>query len=214
VLRREDSEGGDEALVSLYDVPEAPGSGLGEEAGRGVERRRKQPARDAHVVLDEDDEAGGAAGEGDRNYVVVDSEDEDGDESASSAGEGTGGRPSHRSRKRGRDENEGAEQPTDGPQDGGEKKKVAMDISYEGFAIYGRVLCLVVKRRGNAGGRSVGAVAESGAAASSSGSGRATAQAAGNRGAGAAATGGGQARMENWIASTQMTPAAEQADEG
>ena len=28
-----------------------------------------------------------------------------------------------------------------------EKKKMAMDTTYEGFAIYGRVLCLVVKRK-------------------------------------------------------------------
>ncbi|KAG6200868.1 hypothetical protein E4U35_000412 [Claviceps purpurea] len=30
-----------------------------------------------------------------------------------------------------------------------DKKKLAMDVSYEGFAIYGRVLCLVVRRREN-----------------------------------------------------------------
>lgn len=29
------------------------------------------------------------------------------------------------------------------------KKKLAMDVSYEGFAIYGRVLCLIVKRKEN-----------------------------------------------------------------
>jgi hypothetical protein len=28
-----------------------------------------------------------------------------------------------------------------------DKKKMAMDISYDGFSIYGRVLCLVVKKR-------------------------------------------------------------------
>ncbi|KAF7559378.1 hypothetical protein G7046_g4778 [Stylonectria norvegica] len=31
--------------------------------------------------------------------------------------------------------------------EGDDKKKLAMDVSYEGFAIYGRVLCLVVKKR-------------------------------------------------------------------
>ena len=29
-----------------------------------------------------------------------------------------------------------------------DKKKLAMDTSYEGFSIYGRILCLVVKRKG------------------------------------------------------------------
>lgn len=57
------------------------------------------------------------------------------------------------------------------------KKKLVMDISYEGFSIYGRVLCLVVKRRGDG---------------------------VGNRGKGTAAAGGQQATMENWITSTQM----------
>ncbi|KAF5539699.1 hypothetical protein FNAPI_10738 [Fusarium napiforme] len=62
--------------------------------------------------------------------------------------------------------------------DGNEdKKKLAMDVSYEGFAIYGQVLCLVVKKRANA-------------AASSGGGGKAQPE--------------GQATMENWISSTQV----------
>jgi len=66
--------------------------------------------------------------------------------------------------------------------DGNEdKKKLAMDVSYEGFAIYGQVLCLVVKKRANA-------------AASSGGGGKARPE--------------GQATMENWISSTQV-PAGE-----
>lgn len=64
-----------------------------------------------------------------------------------------------------------------------DKKKLAMDISYEGFSIYGRVLCLVVKRRGD-GANTRG------------------------KGKGGAATGGQQqAMMENWITSTQMPEA-------
>lgn len=66
-----------------------------------------------------------------------------------------------------------------------EKKKLAMDISYEGFAIYGRVLCLVVRKRDNA--------------------------TQGNRKGNEAAANeklDGQAKMENWITSTQM-PAGE-----
>lgn len=66
---------------------------------------------------------------------------------------------------------------------------MAMDISYEGFAIYGRVLCLVVKRKG---GALVAASNKSQANMSSQL--------------------GGQAMMENWITSTQMPP-AEAAEE-
>lgn len=41
--------------------------------------------------------------------------------------------------------------------DGGEddKKKLGMDTTYDGFSIYGRILCLVVKRRGAAKGKEV-----------------------------------------------------------
>lgn len=56
------------------------------------------------------------------------------------------------------------------------KKKLAMDVSYEGFAIYGRVLCLVVKKKENKPQQALG----------------------------------GQAKMENWITSTQI-PVGEEA---
>ncbi|KAK2594814.1 hypothetical protein QQS21_007502 [Conoideocrella luteorostrata] len=57
-----------------------------------------------------------------------------------------------------------------------DKKKLAMDVSYEGFAIYGRVLCLIVRKRENKTQRlrQNGSVPE------------------------------GQANMENWITSTQI----------
>lgn len=40
-------------------------------------------------------------------------------------------------------------------ENGGEddKKKLGMDTTYDGFSIYGRILCLVVKRRGTAKGK-------------------------------------------------------------
>ncbi|KAK3393831.1 hypothetical protein B0H63DRAFT_29594 [Podospora didyma] len=75
-----------------------------------------------------------------------------------------------------------------------EKKKLAMDISYDGFAIYGRVLCLVVKRRGTVGSRG-------GAALTTNIHQSQTAQP------------GGQAKMENWIISTQLPEADGAADE-
>ncbi|KHN96705.1 uncharacterized protein MAM_05261 [Metarhizium album ARSEF 1941] len=59
-----------------------------------------------------------------------------------------------------------------------DKKKLAMDVSYEGFAIYGRVLCLVVRKPENKTPRA--------------------------RQDGTNKRGGGQASMENWITSTQI----------
>ena len=47
-----------------------------------------------------------------------------------------------------------AERRKDGDVEGGDdKKKMAMDTTYDGFSIYGRILCLVVKRRGTAKGK-------------------------------------------------------------
>ena len=37
-----------------------------------------------------------------------------------------------------------------------DKKKLALNTTYDGFSIYGRILCLVVKRRGTAKGKEVG----------------------------------------------------------
>ncbi|PHH88978.1 hypothetical protein CDD83_6799 [Cordyceps sp. RAO-2017] len=69
----------------------------------------------------------------------------------------------------------GANGATSGDDD--DKKKLAMDVSYEGFAIYGRVLCLVVRKRDGRGQQPA-------------------------RGGKAGAQ--GQAKMENWISSTQV----------
>ena len=74
-----------------------------------------------------------------------------------------------------------------------DKKKLAMDVSYEGFAIYGRVLCLVVKKR------------ETKKAGQPGYSGTTVASSTGGTGHGLE----GQAMMENWITSTQI-PAGEE----
>lgn len=74
-----------------------------------------------------------------------------------------------------------------------DKKKMAVDISYEGFAIYGRVLCLVVKRRSDGAARGGSSAVPP---SNKSQTGRP----------------GGQAMMENWIASTQLPEAAGDAD--
>ncbi|PHH63322.1 hypothetical protein CDD81_6096 [Ophiocordyceps australis] len=70
----------------------------------------------------------------------------------------------------------------DADDDDEDKKKLAMDISYQGFSIYGRVLCLVVKRRD------------------------AKVQPAGARTKAPKPSCQGQAAMENWISSTQKSP--------
>ena len=59
---------------------------------------------------------------------------------------------------------------------GDDKKKLSLNTTYDGFSIYGRILCLVVKRKGTVKGKE--------AAVGSAGS--------------------GQAMMEEWISSTQM----------
>ncbi|KAL0935410.1 uncharacterized protein CTRU02_210001 [Colletotrichum truncatum] len=75
---------------------------------------------------------------------------------------------------------------SDVDQEDDDKKKMAMDVSYEGFAIYGRVLCLIVKKR-------------QGLRMASSSSAENAKKPA------------GQASMENWITSTQMpNPGAEE----
>ena len=77
---------------------------------------------------------------------------------------------------------EEASRPLAGDDD--DKKKMGMNTTYDGFSIYGKILCLVVKRRGGARGRD-------------------------NRSMGLAdsGSGGGQAMMEEWISSTQQHPA-------
>jgi hypothetical protein len=165
VLREEDED------VNLADIPmieEGGGS-----PGPGPKRRRRPRGLGQ----------GPNDGDSDVEELETDSSVEylgdDGEESDDSAA------PRHPQKRR-------KDQPTaagagavgegkNGPRD--DKKKMAFDISYEGFAIYGRVLCLVVKRRG------VGSNLAGGPP-------------------GAAQTGrpGGQAMMENWIASTQMPP--------
>lgn len=59
--------------------------------------------------------------------------------------------PLPKRRKDTEDEDEAIAEPAD------TKKKMTMDVSYEGFSIYGRVLCLVVKKRDNRGKGPAGA---------------------------------------------------------
>lgn len=136
------------------------------DAGRG-KRHRREVAGDDAPGSDFEDEGGG----------VDDSLDE-------------AGRPDEPPSKRARQDSAGL-----GEDDEEEDKtKMAMDVSYEGFAIYGRVLCLVVKRRDTtpARGRAPRGVPTP-----------------------AVAKPTGQAAMENWISSTQVPAGMEdEADTG
>ncbi|KAK8064778.1 hypothetical protein PG994_007416 [Apiospora phragmitis] len=121
----------------------------------------------------------------DSDFEVISSSDEDGDDAYNEGGLArsvTSGQPPAKRRK----EAAAAEEDTTAT-DGDDKKKLAMYISYEGFSIYGRVLCLVVKRRnqGNATGSGGGGAINKGK------------------------QGGGTAMMENFIISTQVPAGAE-----
>jgi hypothetical protein len=54
--------------------------------------------------------------------------------------------PTKRSRTKARTEN--ADQDSDDEPQADDKKKLGLNTSYDGFSIYGRILCLVIKRRG------------------------------------------------------------------
>ncbi|KAJ4414347.1 hypothetical protein N0V85_003180 [Neurospora sp. IMI 360204] len=165
MLREEDSE---DQEVSLNDIPTVDETDVISESANRRSKRRRRQASGPNNESGADDEA-----------QVIDSDlsDDDGLFVGDSDDGRSEGPPA---RKRRKDKQPAAEE---GERD--DKKKLAMDISYEGFAIYGRVLCLVVKRR------------DIGRAVTGPSSGRAlTAQP------------GGQAMMENWITSTQLPEAA------
>jgi len=56
----------------------------------------------------------------------------------------------------------GGDEDDDGEAGEDDKKKLALNTSYDGFSIYGRILCLVVKRRGGPNGRLPGGLADQG----------------------------------------------------
>jgi len=194
VIRREESGENDEAVV-LGDIPtvaeteEAAAIESGAVVTRRSKRRRRESSLPRAAEDGEDEGESGLGHDADNDYAPVDAiqldfsgeEDEDGD----SDNLFVDNRPSKR-----RKEKDTESSPAPPAED---KKKMAMDISYEGFAIYGRVLCLVVKRRGT--GQKT---AQPGASNKSLAEGSSQI--------------GNQAVMENWIKSTQM-PAAEVADE-
>ncbi|KAI6085808.1 hypothetical protein F4821DRAFT_142682 [Hypoxylon rubiginosum] len=218
-IRVEDSDDDVDPAAALAAIPAVDETDTaGAAAGTGSGRRPKRARRNTETETDAG--AGADRGGEDQGYsdveIVSGSEDEDEDDGLFVHDDGdedpdgdAGTRPPPAKRRRrgaaaevGRDE---AENDNDD-----EKKKLAMDISYEGFSIYGRVLCLVVKRReGNIGvgpqpplqhapGRGSGRTSAGAAAATKPGGGGATATA-----------GRGQVMMENFILSTQVPAGAD-----
>ncbi|KAI0868978.1 hypothetical protein GGS24DRAFT_182777 [Hypoxylon argillaceum] len=190
VIRREESDD-DDTTVALAAIP-----AIEEAAPRDGIRRPKRARSNTDIDTDADADAGHVFGDQNNQPEVISDEDdagEDNDDDDDSDGlfvqSPTTGSPQPPPAKRRRPA------PAAGEDEEDDKKKLAMDISYEGFSIYGRVLCLVVKRRdiSSADPSDRGANASVGAAGGS-GSNRAK---AGNRGR-------GQNMMENFIISTQI----------
>ncbi|KAK1731690.1 uncharacterized protein BDZ83DRAFT_564019 [Colletotrichum acutatum] len=154
---RQESESEDDT-AGLSRIPAVDETGR----PRRSKRQRGEPRddQDADYATTSDNDAGAEA-----SAIEIDSDDD-------------APRPSKRVKKQ--------ETGSDLEEDGDDKKKMAMDVSYEGFAIYGRVLCLVVKKRQGL-------------------------RLASSTAAGGAKQPAGQASMENWISSTQMpNPGAEE----
>ncbi|KAI2471301.1 hypothetical protein F4781DRAFT_429418 [Annulohypoxylon bovei var. microspora] len=195
VLRREESDDND-AAVTLAAIPAADETAAGNNSSSG--RRPKRARKNTETETAADPEADDRQGNEDVE-IVSDSQDDDDDDDDLFVQDDVSTRPPPSKRRRGSAKEVG-DNAAAAEKDDDDKKKLAMDISYEGFSIYGRVLCLVVKRRdGNIG---------SGPQQQQAGRGSKAATAAG----GSHATkpgGGGQVMMENFIISTQVPAGAE-----
>lgn len=155
ILREEsDDEGGLDQIPDADEIME-------DVEEEGVARRRSKRQRTTRQDADDDDSDDSLFAED----IEMDSDFES--------------RPSKRS-KTGADTILVTENDAEGG-GGDEKKKMAMETRYDGFAIYGRVLCLVVKPRNPGKGR-------------------------GRPGFG----GGGAAMMEDYIRSTQLPAGVEE----
>ncbi len=200
-IRRED----DDDDANLADIPmadDADETPARPESTNRRPKRRRDPRGHGH---DEADRASGVEGAS-AHVEVIDSDSSgnelfvDDDEGGSSEESEDGSDDSDDADTRQPPSKRRKETAGDAAPERDDKKKMALDISYEGFAIYGRVLCLVVKRRGDGGGGAKGG----GTSSVPSGS---------NKPQTAAGRPGGQAMLENWIASTQLPdPAAEDAE--
>lgn len=190
IVREEDP---DDDAVALFDIPtmdedETPPARVGSPPSMRPSKRRRGrgaglPRGDDADTAEHDAEF--LISDGDEEEEEVEGQDGDGLFVGDDDSDGSAAAPPPAKRRK------DAARPAEHEAQRDDKKKLAMDIRYEGFSIYGRVLCLVVKKRGgpNNAGRNAPAKA-----------GRRTGQ--------SAAPGGGQAVMENWITSTQMPEVA------
>ncbi|KAI8959800.1 hypothetical protein F5Y11DRAFT_331824 [Daldinia sp. FL1419] len=183
VILREGSDDED-ATTTLAAIPAADETMTGTSSGRRPKRGRKNTETDADRDVDDQQ----------NNDVEIVSDSQDGEDDSlfvdNEPNNDASTRPPPAKRRRGGTVLEGDNAEED------DKKKLAMDISYEGFSIYGRVLCLVVKRReGN-----IGAGPQSAGRGRTSGTGGSHATKHG---------GGGQAMMESFIISTQVPTGAD-----
>ncbi|TGJ82427.1 hypothetical protein E0Z10_g6341 [Xylaria hypoxylon] len=181
ILREESDD--ENTAVTLAAIPT-----IDEAAPSDGTRRPKRARSNTHVDADSDADAAAGHVLGDQNNqveVISDEDDAGEDDYGLFVQSPTGESPPAKRRR-----------PALATAEGGDddKKKLAMDISYEGFSIYGRVLCLVVKRRDGGGADRAERDADAPAAAGGSGNNRAK---PGSRGQ-------GQAMMENFIISTQI----------
>ncbi|KAL9943979.1 hypothetical protein D7B24_003846 [Verticillium nonalfalfae] len=194
---REESDDED-AVAALAEIPTRQDDGP--PPARPAKRRRAFAPTgvpdDDEFASTSDDEPGGERADEHANESEDDDDDDNDDDGLfvdDHPEEPEASPPSKRRKKQEQSPPEGAEKAVGGSRgghdhegdDGDDKKKMAMDVSFEGFAIHGRVLCLVVKRRDTHR-----APASSGRSAASAAPG--------------AAAPAGQAIMENWISSTQM----------
>ncbi|OTA91427.1 hypothetical protein M434DRAFT_76264 [Hypoxylon sp. CO27-5] len=198
VIMREENDDED-AAVTLAAIPAADETA----AGNGSGRRPKRAHRNTETETGADRDAGDQQ----NSDVEIVSDGQEGEEDELFAHDDPDDDVSTRSppakRRRGAVVADSAAKAVgDSAQDDNsddDKKKLAMDISYEGFSIYGRVLCLVVKRRdGNIG-----------SGPQQTGRGRSTPAAGGSHAHATKPGGGGQAMMENFIISTQIPAGAE-----
>ncbi|KAI1774554.1 hypothetical protein F4818DRAFT_65446 [Hypoxylon cercidicola] len=203
-IRLEDSDDEVDPAAALAAIPAVDETDAA--AGTGSGRRPKRARRNTEAEPGAGADRGGED-QGDSDVEIVsDSEnesDEDGlfvhDDEDPDSDAGTRPPPAKRRRRGTAARAAAAALESDNAED--DKKKLAMDISYEGFSIYGRVLCLVVKRREG----SISGGPQQPAAGPGRGSRTPAGTTATKPGGG---SGRGQAMMENFIISTQV-PAGE-----
>ncbi|KAK5630541.1 hypothetical protein RRF57_006256 [Xylaria bambusicola] len=185
VILREESDDED-AAVALADIPAV------DEAAPNNETRRPKRARSnthADADADADSTAGLISGEQNNQVEVISDEDYANEDDDGLFVQSPAREPPPAKRRK------PASVHTPAENNGDDKKKLTMDISYEGFSIYGRVLCLVVKRRD--GGGADRAERNANVSVPSAGC-------SGNNRAKAVSRGRGQAMMEDFIISTQI----------